>query len=141
MTVTTQLKVQDFTKVISRQVNATADQVMHLITLDITNRALDLVTANTVTDGQSGAFLGRSEAGDPPYQDTSRLADSIPEARQVFRQGDQVIGLVGTTVEYGAYLELGTRRMKARPFLRPAFTASVAGGLAGKVRRKFGGRA
>jgi len=31
-----------------------------------------------------------------------------------------VIGIVGTEVIYGRFLEDGTRKMKARPFLRPA---------------------
>jgi len=31
---------------------------------------------------------------------------------------------VGTDVEYGLYLELGTRTMKPRPFLRPALRAT-----------------
>ena len=34
-------------------------------------------------------------------------------------QGDE-IAIVGPTVDYGIYVELGTRRMAARPFLGPA---------------------
>ncbi len=33
---------------------------------------------------------------------------------------------VGSNVEYAKYLELGTRRMAARPWLRPALAQSKA---------------
>ena len=33
---------------------------------------------------------------------------------------NQAVARVGTNVEYGPYVEFGTRRMSARPFLRPA---------------------
>lgn len=33
---------------------------------------------------------------------------------------DIIIGQVGTPVKYAPYVELGTRRMAARPYLRPA---------------------
>jgi HK97 gp10 family phage protein len=45
---------------------------------------------------------------------------------------------VGPSVEYGAYVEFGTRRMGARPYMRPAaeqvlpqFAAAVKAALAG----------
>jgi hypothetical protein len=31
-----------------------------------------------------------------------------------------MVGKVGTNLKYGRYLELGTRKMKPRPYLRPA---------------------
>lgn len=41
----------------------------------------------------------------------SQLADSRPESASA---------KVGTNVEYSPYVEYGTRRMSARPYLRPA---------------------
>ncbi len=36
---------------------------------------------------------------------------------------DGLAATVGTDLDYGTFLELGTRRMAARPWLRPAFLA------------------
>lgn len=47
--------------------------------------------------------------------DTGRLRNSITHA-----QFDENTEVIGTNVEYAPYVELGTMRMSARPFLRPA---------------------
>lgn len=48
--------------------------------------------------------------------DTGRLRNSITnEAYQ-----DEQAVVIGTNVEYAAYVELGTSKMAARPYLRPA---------------------
>lgn len=41
--------------------------------------------------------------------------------------------VIGTNCDYGAYVEIGTTRMEARPFLGPAFDANL-GRLASLVR-------
>lgn len=46
--------------------------------------------------------------------DTGRLRDSITH----IRLGNSVY--IGTDLEYAPYVELGTSRQKAQPFLRPA---------------------
>lgn len=46
--------------------------------------------------------------------DTGRLRASISHAR------DDNAAYIGTNVEYAAYVELGTSKMKPRPYLRPA---------------------
>ena len=48
--------------------------------------------------------------------DTGRLRGSI--VYQVDAEDDAVY--IGTNVEYAPYVELGTRKQKAQPFLRPA---------------------
>lgn len=65
----------------------------------------------------SGATYGNhtaSSPGEPPAVDTGRLRNSI----------DHAIGAdhvdVGSSVAYAPYLEYGTSRMAARPFMRPA---------------------
>lgn len=52
--------------------------------------------------------------------DTGRLRNSISHAR------DDNAAYIGTNVEYAPYVELGTSKMKARPFLRPAATEHSA---------------
>jgi HK97 gp10 family phage protein len=46
---------------------------------------------------------------------TGRLRNSITH-----QQYDEETEIIGTNVEYAPHVELGTRRMAARPYLRPA---------------------
>lgn len=48
--------------------------------------------------------------------DTGNLRNSISHAT------DQDSAYVGTNVEYAPYVELGTKRMEPRPYLKPAAT-------------------
>jgi len=57
-----------------------------------------------------------SRPGEPPRRRTGRLSGSI--AHEVDR--DRLRARVGTNLVYAKFLELGTCRMAARPFLRPA---------------------
>lgn len=50
----------------------------------------------------------------PNYRRTTNLRQSLSHAR------DDTSAYVGTNVEYAAYVELGTSKMKPRPYLRPA---------------------
>lgn len=47
--------------------------------------------------------------------DTGRLRNSITHAQE-----DENTVAIGTAVEYAAYVELGTQRTAAQPYLRPA---------------------
>ena len=51
---------------------------------------------------------------------TGRLKNSLFWDADYERQGNTIVGAVGTNVEYAPYVEFGTRRMSARPYLRPA---------------------
>jgi HK97 gp10 family phage protein len=85
-----------------------------------------------------------SSPGQPPAVDTGRLRASISVnwvgsggsgvdedgnsletpadgVNQPGSSGGRFRVVVGSNVEYAPYLEFGTRRMAARPFLRPAF--------------------
>lgn len=55
-----------------------------------------------------------SQAGEPPRKQTGRLLGSV--AWEVV----EGVGRVGTNLPYGRWLELGTRLMAARPWLRRA---------------------
>jgi HK97 gp10 family phage protein len=54
--------------------------------------------------------------------DTGRLRNSITNAVRT----DEKAVYIGSNVEYAAYVELGTTRMKARPYLKPAATEHSA---------------
>lgn len=65
---------------------------------------------------------------------TGTLRRSI---HSVFEQGG-LRGIVGPSVLYGKFVELGTRRMGARPYMRPA-AAAVLPGFAAAVARAIRG--
>ena len=62
--------------------------------------------------GRSGAK--RSRPGNPPLRQSGSLYKSITRQRKNNEER------VGTNLDHGLYLEFGTRKMAARPFLRPA---------------------
>lgn len=56
--------------------------------------------------------------------DTGRLRSSIQVSRGRDAQGAFVD--IGTNVEYAAFVEFGTSRMSAQPYLRPALAVAVS---------------
>ena len=61
--------------------------------------------------------------GGGPRVRTGRLRSSISTA--LGRDPEGLFCDVGTNVEYGGFVELGTRFMRARPYLRPALPAAL----------------
>lgn len=61
-----------------------------------------------------------SHAKDYCPVDTGRLRNSISN------EHDEDSAYIGTNVEYAAYVELGTSRRKAKPYLKPAVTQHTA---------------
>ncbi len=57
--------------------------------------------------------------------DTGTLRNSITS--EVQRRGNTIRGEVGPTVNYGGFVEQGTSRMSAQPYLRPATDAVIPG--------------
>lgn len=103
-----------------------------------TNRAVQLVRNAAVrkvnvqqpTRRKNGRIRGLapSKVGDPPKRVSGALAKSI--IADVRREGDKIVGVVGTRLKYARRLELGffgsdKRGRKVnhgpRPYLRPAF--------------------
>jgi len=66
-----------------------------------------------------------SSPGEPPRRRTGRLSGSI--AHEV--DWPKLIARVGTNLRYAKFLELGTSKMAARPFIRPA-VAKARGAIA-----------
>lgn len=60
-----------------------------------------------------------SAPGEPPHLQTGRLRASV----QIAVTG--LVGRVGTNLDVGRWLELGTRLTEARPWLRPALLACL----------------
>jgi len=76
----------------------------------------------SITDGAvSGAGHIPSRPGDPPNEDTGALRRSI-ETRIVASADVPTVHVEagGPSAPYAVYLENGTSKMAARPFMRPA---------------------
>lgn len=54
--------------------------------------------------------------------DTGRLRSSI--AHDLARDARGLLAMIGTNVSYGPFVEFGTSRARAQPFLRPALSAA-----------------
>lgn len=93
-------------------------------------RALDTLFLSP--DGPSGKLLAKAavkierSAKRACAVDTGRLRSSV--AHELGRDERGLVARIGTDVTYGIYVELGTRRMRAQPFLRPALD-SIRGGI------------
>lgn len=67
-----------------------------------------------------GAVSGKnhvpSKPGEPPNQDTGRLGDNI----ETVQKGPLLVEVSSNARPYAAYMEFGTSKVAARPYLRPA---------------------
>ena len=82
-----------------------------------------------VTVRRGGRPHTRSAPGEPPKTDTGRLVSNIFS----ILDADQLGVEVGTDIQYGRFLEFGTRRgLAARPWLHPAFER-----LKPRIQRRF----
>ena len=83
----------------------------------------DTATKSINAGGKSGKSYKRgskshiaSSPGEAPASDTGRLSGSIMALKSIYGDG----WLVGTALDYGKHLELGTKEIKPRPWLIPA---------------------
>ncbi len=77
-----------------------------------------------------------SAAGEYPMSDTGRLASNVEftVASKAKPQAE-----VGTNIIYGPYLEFGTSKMAARPWLMPSFI-KAAKGIETELKAKLEGK-
>lgn len=75
---------------------------------------------NSITHALSGG-----EAAIKEYKDDSGNQHGVYEGQMPEESGGGISVYIGTNVEYGPYVELGTSKMAARPFLKPAVTEHV----------------
>lgn len=109
-------------------------KVMKKIGSKAEERMLEAVqeVRNTAIETLSGSRTGRvyrvpgtnklytaSSPGEPPAVQLGDLRKSVKGG--VEKEGRDVVGFVGTELSKGAFLEHGTSRMAARPWLRPSF--------------------
>lgn len=79
----------------------------------------DLIRRATAVANQARLNASRRPG---PMVDTGRLRSSITYA--VGNDSEGIYADVGTNVDYGLYLELGTSRMPPYPYLAPALEAA-----------------
>lgn len=88
------------------------------MSVKFTSHAASVLTAEEKAKSQALEMIGgmaESYAKKLCPADTGNLRNSITHQRY-----DENTEVVGSNVEYAPYVELGTVRMKARPYLRPA---------------------
>lgn len=85
---------------------------------DLARRAIRVESAAKILASHTPPSL----PGSGPAVRTGRLRASIS-----WRLGEDAVGLyaaIGSGVEYAAYVELGTERAAARPYLKPSLQAA-----------------
>jgi phage gpG-like protein len=105
-----------------------AERGVRAATLEARNIAVVLLsqpgTGRTYQRGKTVEHTA-SSPGDPPAPDTGRLRASLQT--EVLRGPREVVGILSANTEYAAALELGTERIRPRPYLS-------------RIPREFGSR-
>lgn len=86
--------------------------------------------ADDIIDEAAQAIRGEAQEG-APIGPTGNLAGGMTVERTGHARRK-----IGPSVDYGIFVELGTRHRAARPFLRPAFDREVAQ-LRGRLKELF----
>lgn len=110
------MKIQDFSSQVAKQIADDAEEEIERLCLICEREAKQSMEGG-------GKPHTPSRPGEPPHVDTGRLRASV--THEVEKNLFSIIGRVGTNVEYGRYLELGTSRMSPRPWLRPALKRTL----------------
>jgi len=82
---------------------------------------------------EKACILVRDDAKREVRVDTGRLRASI--THEVEKTKNEIIGRVGSNVEYAIPQEYGTSKMSAHPYLRPALEKNK-----GKIKQLLGGK-
>lgn len=69
---------------------------------------------------EKAALRVEADAKDSCPVDTGRLRSSITTDGPRVISGEEITAKVGTNVEYAPFVEFGTKRQKAQPYLYPA---------------------
>ena len=81
------------------------------------NLTRDMARAALLVANQAKKNVSKAPPAHPQVQ-TGRLRSSVTSKVDIVR--NEITGTVGTNVEYGEYLEFGTSRIPAYPWLFPA---------------------
>jgi len=113
----------------AKHVNKTAPQVVRALAFEIQGRAAQ--NAPVDTGALRNSIYVRTYDADPfPGISTDAKRVRLP------RPGNDKHAVIGPSVEYGLYVEMGTQRMGAQPYLAPA-VASVRQQFEREIRKVF----
>lgn len=133
MDVSFQIEGLDKLETASAQVRqAVADEINKAVYASAQKIRTEAIKSMQATNGRSGGRFYKhgnvlrqsSGPGEPPMSQTGRLVNSIT----AYAGGDgEAFTVAGRgTVKYAAFLEFGTSKMAARPFMFPALEKSRA---------------
>lgn len=88
------------------------------ITKDNSAQMIAAARAGLLRGVQMGALLIENEAKARVPVRTGNLRRSINT--QVEQRGNVVVATIGPSADYGVFIEFGTSRMGAQPYMRPA---------------------
>lgn len=104
-------------------IEGSAQKMMHKAVNEVRNTTLETLsgkrTGRTYFVPGTKRTYTASAPGEPPAQATGRLRQSVKGV--VKGMAGTVTGQVGSVMEYAPCLEYGTKKMAARPWLRPSF--------------------
>ena len=137
-------RVSNLKKVLSQLENL--DKQLEPDFQEIVKGGAQLIRGEAIKSIQTGAKSGvmyqmynprrehrASAPGQAPASDTGNLVSKI-----IVRQKSQDVTSVESNANYSAYLEYGTSKMEARPFMLPAFEKSKKPILDATFRRVVG---
>ena len=132
----------DLVKSLER-LGSSAEEAMIDVITDLVTQTQEYSVDGIDTGPATGAVYTRggithqaSAPGEYPMSDTGRLASNIIA---LLPNGSSIEGQVGTNIEYGTFLEFGTSRMAARPWLMPSFEKAKVD-VAKEVKQRFEGK-
>ena len=140
------LKVKNLKKVLSQLNRLQKD--MEVPFQEIVKGGGQLIRGEAIKSIQTGSKSGvmyqmynprrehrASAPGEAPASDTGNLVSKI-----IVKQKSKDITSVESNADYSAYLEYGTSKMEARPFMLPAFEKSkkpIINAVFNRVKRKI----
>lgn len=103
----------------TRRYGATQRFIARRVGVEVGERAIRRLIGQNRNLGDMGIHRA-SAPGDPPTVRTGRLRRGIQMARPNRNRAATRVGWrIGINVKYAPFLEFGTRRMRARPFVKP----------------------
>lgn len=115
---------------LDRAVAAAGEELVNTVKLSMMESPS---TGRTYSRTKSGRRHVASSPGKPPRPDMGTLINSIRAKRQA-----RMSYRIQDGVEYGILLEVGTEKMEARPFMRPAFEEFREGKFSEIIKQQLG---